>query len=82
MYGFIKVINKYVIFCYNKSTVKEKIQNKIRKIIKLTDKICKKHKECDRENVYHTLLCLEQKPLERLEMSIRRANLSVYSRRV
>jgi hypothetical protein len=56
-------------------------KKKMIEIIQLTDKICEEHKECDRENVFHTLVCLEQAPEKRLEMSIRRANFSVYAKR-
>ena len=55
--------------------------DKLKKIYKKVDRICKKHKDCDRHTIYHTLLCLEQPAIKRLEMSVRRANISIYSKR-
>jgi len=54
---------------------------KIQNLNRIADSICKAHKECDRDNILHTLLCLEQTPIKKLEMSIRRANFSIYSKR-
>lgn len=59
-----------------KRSIKE-LQN----IYKLVDRICAKYKECDRHNVSQTLRAFKQTPIKRLEMSIRRANLSLYSKR-
>lgn len=60
---------------------KEDIIKKTKQILILTDKICRRYKECDRGNIFHTLYSLEQPPLKRLELSIRRANLTFYKTR-
>lgn len=66
---------------YMKDLKKKRHVKKINEIYNLAGYICKKHKECDWQNVFHTLQCLKQTAIERLEMSIRRANLSFYSKR-
>lgn len=55
--------------------------NEFQKIYKLVDRICKKHKGCNRSNIFHALMCLKKPPIKRLEMSIRRANISIFSKR-
>jgi transcriptional regulator with XRE-family HTH domain len=47
-------------------------ETKIRKLIKIMDKILKKNPELNRENVWHTLLLLQERPLDRLNRGLLR----------
>ncbi len=64
-----------------KAAGKKRYIKKFNELYNLADYICKKNKECDWQNIFHTLLCLKQPPIERLAMSIRRANLSLHPKR-
>lgn len=59
----------------------KKYIKKIDGLNKFVAHICKKHRVYDPQNILHTLLSLEQTPIRRLEMSIRRANLPLYAKR-
>jgi transcriptional regulator with XRE-family HTH domain len=45
---------------------------RVMSIIAETDRISKRHKDVDRDNVRHTLLLLDEKPVERLRRALRR----------
>jgi hypothetical protein len=45
---------------------------RMRKLAAETQRILKKHGDCDRDNVRHTLLLLDEKPEERLRRALRR----------
>jgi transcriptional regulator with XRE-family HTH domain len=47
-------------------------EKKIRKLIKVMDKILKKNPELSRENVWHTLLLLQERPVDRLNRGLLR----------
>ena len=49
-------------------TPKERFRN----IVLETERILKKHKDADYDNVRHTLLLLDEKPIDRLRRAIRR----------
>lgn len=59
----------------------EKETKKFLKINSIVEQICQRHKSCDRQVIFHTLQCLKQPIMKRLEMSIRRAHLSLYAKR-
>lgn len=44
------------------------------------DRILEIHPDCDRENVMHTLLLLEEEPIERLRRALRRGRFRVSER--
>ena len=54
----------------------------IKKIYKQVDRICENNKDCDKSTVLHTLLLLKKPPLKRLEMSLRRAKLMEYWKKI
>jgi len=45
---------------------------RMEKLIAETERIREKHGDCDRDNVRHTLLLLDEKPVERLRRALRR----------
>lgn len=53
--------------------VTAKKYQKIIRLRKTLEKILKKHPDADPHNVWHTLILLQKKPLERLEGALRRA---------
>lgn len=49
------------------------IQQKAQLLLETLDRIMKRHKKADRENVRHTLLLLQEKPIDRLRRALLRA---------
>ena len=49
------------------------IQQKAQFLLETLDKIMKRHKKADRDNVRHTLLLLQEKPINRLRRALLRA---------
>ena len=49
------------------------IQQKAQLLLETLDRIMKRHKKADRENVRHTLLLLQEKPINRLRRALLRA---------
>ena len=47
-------------------------EKKIRRLTKIADKIMENHPKLDRENVWHTLLLLQESPIERLNRGLLR----------
>jgi transcriptional regulator with XRE-family HTH domain len=47
-------------------------KQKIESLIAETDRIVKRHRGVDRDNVRHTLLLLDERPVERLRRALRR----------
>ncbi|MFH0924994.1 MAG: hypothetical protein V1872_05070 [bacterium] len=47
--------------------------NKINKLLNTLEEIMRHHKNADRDNVRHTLLLLEEKPIDRLRRALIRA---------
>ena len=48
-------------------------ESRTRFLLRQVDVILKGHPDADRDNVWHTLLLLEEKPIERLRRGLRRA---------
>jgi transcriptional regulator with XRE-family HTH domain len=48
-------------------------KDKIQRILETVENILKRHKNVDRDNVYHTLILLEEKPIDRLRRALIRA---------
>ncbi len=46
--------------------------DRIKSVIAASDRIARQHKDVDRDNVRHTLLLLNEEPLERLRRALRR----------
>lgn len=47
-------------------------EKKIRRLTKIADKIMENHPKLDRENVWHTLLLLQESPIDRLNRGLLR----------
>ena len=48
-------------------------EGKIQRILGMLENILKRHKNVDRDNVYHTLILLQERPIDRLRRALIRA---------